>query len=86
MFSLIERFMNNLTKETLNGYAKNANINFSEEELDFAYRFTKKNWQSILANHGIFNIKKYADKFTPENYQIILKLYKENLQKYNHYL
>jgi hypothetical protein len=42
MFSLIERFMNNLTKETLNGYAKNANINFSEEELDFAYRFTKK--------------------------------------------
>lgn len=86
MFVLIERYINNLTIHDLNNLAISKEIYLSEEELTFAYDFIKKNWQTILANHGMFDIDKYKNKFSDENFFKIKKIIKEATIKYSHYL
>ena len=86
MFSLLERYINNLSIDQVNNYALANNISLNEEELNFTYSFIKKNWQNIFTNHGNFDISRYKDRYTEENYIKIVKLYKESLQKYSHYL
>lgn len=86
MFILIERYMNNLTKETVNNFALKNNIELSNEELDFTYDFVKKNWKTVLSNHGIFDLEKYKEKFSSENFPKVQKLLKESLLKYHDYL
>lgn len=78
--------MNNLTKETVNNFALKNNIELSNEELDFTYDFVKKNWKTVLSNHGIFDLEKYKEKFSPENFPKVQKLLKESLFKYHDYL
>ena len=84
MFILIERYINNLTIHDLNNLAISNDILLSNEELSFAFEFIKKNWQTILANHGIFDIDKYKDRFSEENFYKIKKLIKDSLLKYGH--
>ena len=86
MYVLIERYINNLDIHDLNNLAISNGIAFSPEELDFSYRFIKQNWQTILANHGVFDIDKYKDQFSEENFVKIKKLIKEYTMKYSHYL
>lgn len=86
MFILIERYMNNLSKETVNNFALKNNIELSNEELDFTYDFVKKNWKTVLSNHGIFDLEKYKEKFSSENFPKVQKLLKESLFKYHDYL
>ena len=64
MLNLIERFMNNITKEQVNNFALSKNVHFSEDELDFTYDFVKKNWRSIVANPTLLNLDRYR-KFFP---------------------
>ena len=68
MFILIERYINNLTIHDLNNLAISNDILLSNEELSFAFEFIKKNWQTILANHGVFDIDRYKDRFSEENF------------------
>ena len=84
MFILIERYINNLTIHDLNNLAISNNILLSNEELSFAFEFFKKNWQTILANHGVFDIDRYKDRFSEENFYKIKKLIKDSLLKYGH--
>ncbi len=86
MYTLIERYINNLSLHDLKNLAINKNINLSDEELTFSYNFIKTNWKNILNNHGIFDIEKYKDKFTEENFNKIKQLLKESLQKYSKYI
>ncbi len=86
MFALIERYINNLTINDLNNLAITKGIGLSESELNFAYNFIKKNWQSVLSNHGMFDIDKYRDKFSEDNFNKIKKLIKEYSIKYGSYL
>lgn len=86
MYTMIERYINNLDKSKVNEFAQSKNINFSEEELNFIYAFVKKNWQPIIANHGKFEINHLKDHFSEENFNNILKVYKEYLIKYSSYL
>ena len=78
MYILIERYINNLTINDLNYLALNNNINLSNDELNFSFAFIKKNWKTILGNHGVFDIEK--------NFEKIKQLYKELKIKYNNYL
>lgn len=78
--------MNNLSKETVNNFALKNNIELSNEELDFTYDFVKKNWKTVLSNHGIFDLEKYKEKFSSENFPKVQKLLKESLFKYHDYL
>ncbi len=86
MFILIERYLDNLSLEDLNNLAINKGINLSPDELNFSYNFIKKNWKTILSNHGVFNMDKYQDKFSEENFQKIKILIKEYRTKYSNYL
>ncbi|MGM9834187.1 MAG: hypothetical protein ACI31M_00180 [Bacilli bacterium] len=86
MFGLIERYMSKLTKEDVLKFAISNNVNLSESELDFTYQFVKKNWQTILSNHGNFDIDRYKGNFSEENFTKIKKLIKEYATKYSRYI
>ena len=86
MFILIERYINNMSIHDLNNLAISKGIGLSSEELEFSYSFIKKNWKNILSNKGMFDIDKYRNKFSEENFVKIKFLYKEMLFKYGSYL
>lgn len=86
MFNMIERYMNNLKKDDINRFALKNNVNLSEEELNFTYAFVIKNWKMILSNPSSFNLERYKDKFSNENYQKINRLIKEYLTRYQAFL
>ncbi len=43
MFNIIERYINNMSKEDVNNFAIKKNINLNENELDFTDKVIKKN-------------------------------------------
>ena len=86
MFSLLERYIHNLDINTVSDFALKNNIILNNEELDFTYNFIKKNWQTIFANHGVFDISRYKSKYSEENFSKIVILYKDILKKYSRYL
>lgn len=86
MLNLIERFMNNLTKEQINNFAISKNIEFNNEELDFTYDFVKKNWRSIISNPTLLNLERYQDKYNPDNFRKIKQVFFEYSQKYQNFL
>ncbi len=86
MFNIINRYMSLLKKEDVENFALKNNVSLNEEELNFTYEFVKKNWQIILNNPNAFNLEKYKNRFTEENYAKIEKLIKEYLKKYQAFL
>ncbi len=86
MFGLIKRYMELLTIEQVKDFALKNNVFLNEKELDFTYKFVKKNWESILANPNMLNLERYKDNFSEENYHKIKKLMVIYYQKYGHYL
>lgn len=86
MFILIEKYIDKLTINDLNNLALNKDIHLSPEELDFSYHFIKKNWQSVLSNYNLFDINKYKNMYSEENFIKIKKLIREYTIKYGHYL
>ena len=86
MFNIIERFINNMTKDDVNNFAISKNIHLSESELDYTYNFIKKNYKSMLQNPKLFNIERYRNNYSEENFTKISKVYQEYFQKYANYL
>lgn len=86
MFNLIERYMNQVTKEKVNTFALNNGITLSDEELSFTHEFIQKNWKQILTNHGEVNLDKYKEKFSNENFPKVKRLYSEYINRYKNYL
>lgn len=86
MIVLIERYINNMSIHDLNNLAISKGIDLSNEELDFSYKFIKKNWKNVLSNYSLFDFNKYRDKFSEENFIKIKKLIKEYTMKYGNYL
>ena len=82
MFILIERYINNMSIHDLNNLEISKGIGLSNDELNFSYDFILKNWKNILSNKGMFDINKYQDKFSEDNFIKIKSLYKEMLLKY----
>jgi len=78
--------MNLLTKEDVQKFAIKNNVNLNEEELEFTYIFVKKNWKNILGNPNAFQLNRYKDKFTEENFQKINRLINEYRIKYQSFL
>ena len=78
--------MSKLTKEDVNNFAIKNNVTFSEEELNFTYDFVNKNWKTILGNHGMFDMSRYKEKFSEENYNKMQILVKQYTFKYRDYL
>ena len=86
MFNLIERFINKMSVEDIRNFATSKNINLSDAELNFTYDFVKKNYKNVLANPKLFNLDRYKNNYTEENYHKISKVWQEYSQKYSNYL
>ena len=86
MHSIIERFISRMTKEDINNFAISKDINLSENELDFTYNFVKKNYKEMLDNPQLFDINRYQNNYTKENFNKIVKVYNEYYNKYSYYL
>ena len=83
MNKIIERYINNLTKDKVNEFAISKNIVLDDNELDFTYNFIKKNYQTILSNPSLLNMNSYKNKFSSDNFAKINKLIDEYYTKYH---
>ena len=86
MYNIIELYINKLKKEDVANFAISKGVFLSSEELDFTYDFIKKNWQDIVKNPNLFEIDRYKNKYTPENFIKIKKVFQEYFQKFGNYL
>lgn len=83
MYSLIERYINRMTKEDMNNFLVKKNIYLNDNELNYSYLFIKKNWNQILSSSNMIDLKRYKNNFSVENYSKIVNLYKEYFTKYH---
>lgn len=81
MFQLIKNYVSTLTKEKLNELALSKDINLSTDELDFSFRFLKKNYEALYSNPNI-DLSKFKSHFTEENYKKITTLIDEYKSRY----
>ena len=81
MFKLIKNYISNMTKEDIVKFTQKNGIFLSESELDFTYRFIKKNYEALYANPNV-DLSKYKENYTEENYQKMMKLIAEYKSKY----
>lgn len=70
-----------MTKEDIVKFTQKNGIFLSESELDFTYRFIKKNYEALYANPNV-DLSKYKENYTEENYQKMMKLIAEYKSKY----
>ena len=75
-----------MTKEDINNFAIKKGCNLSDDELDFTYFFIKKNWQDILKRPNLFNIDKYKNHYSEDNFKKIKQVYKEYYQKFSSFV
>ena len=81
MFQLIKNYVSTLTKDKLENFAISKGIYLDENELDFVYRFIKRNYEMLYANPNI-DLSKYKQYLNEENYNKIINLVNEYKKKY----
>lgn len=86
MYNLISRYMTNLSEEDVFKFATSKDVHLSPEELSFTYNFIKKNWEQVIKNPSILNLERYRDKYSPENFNKIKKLFHEYSARYQAFL
>ena len=68
MLNLIEPYINNISKTDINNFALKNNINLNNNELEFIYNFIKTRYKDVLNNPSNFNLVKYKQNFSNENF------------------
>ena len=68
MFNVVESYINKMTKSDINNFAIKNNINLNSNELDFIYNFIKTKYKEVLNNPNSFNLVKYKNNFSNENF------------------
>ena len=86
MNNLIKYYINKLTIKDVSNFAISKNIHLSNDELNFTYNFIKNNYEEIFIYKKNFNIDKYKNYFSEENFPKIKTLLTEYLIKFNNYL
>ena len=86
MFNMIDKYMQRMTKDDINNFAKKKGANLSNEELDFTYSFIKKNYKEILKNPSLFKLERYENKYSKENFPKVKKVFTEYFSKYQRFL
>lgn len=81
MFQLIKNYVSKMTKDDVTMFTNKNGIYLSDSELDFVYRFIKKNYEALYANPNI-DLSKYKNHFSEENYEKLIKLVNEYKMKY----
>lgn len=81
MFQLIKNYISRMTKDDIVKFTQKNDIFLSEQELDFTYRFIKKNYEALYANPNV-DLSKYKNNFSEENYTKMMKLIAEYKSRY----
>lgn len=85
MYNLVNKFINNMSLEDVNNFARRKNIILSQSELEFTYMFLKKNASDILKNPKLFDIDRFEHKYSKENFIKIKKVFIEYFSKYQRF-
>ena len=75
MFNIIERYIIKMTKEDINNFALSKDIHLSADELNYTYDFIKKNYKTMLTSPKLFNINRYKNNYSEENFSKIYLKY-----------
>lgn len=81
MFQLVKNYVAKMTREDVVKFSTKKGIILSESEVDFVYRFVKKNYEALYANPNI-DLTKYKCHFSEENFTKLMKLVSEYKSKY----
>lgn len=68
MLNVIESYIQNINKNDIYNFALKNNINLNNNELDFIYNFIKTRYKEVLSNPSAFNLVKYKNNFSNENF------------------
>lgn len=68
MLNVIESYVQNINKNDIYNFALKNNINLNNNELDFIYNFIKTRYKEVLSNPSSFNLVKYKNNFSNENF------------------
>lgn len=86
MYNLIKAYMGRMTIQDVNNFAVSKNIQLSPEELQFVYEFISKNWEQVIKNPKLLHLDRYKDRFSPENFKKIKKLFLEYSSRYSSFI
>ena len=78
---IIKKYINYLTPNDIKMYAQKNNIEVNNQEVQIIYNYIKKYYLEILNNNESCFLK-LKKEIRPDLYNIIMKLYQENKQKY----
>lgn len=78
--------MGRMTIQDVNNFAISKNIILSAEELQFVYDFISKNWEQVVKNPKLLNLDRYKNRFSPENFEKIKKLFLEYSSRYSSFI
>ncbi len=81
MFQLIKNYISKMTPMDIDNFAKKNGIYLSDQELDFTFRFVKKNYEALYANPYL-DLTKYKSHYSDENFDKMMKLINEYRAKY----
>lgn len=81
MFQLIKNYVSKMTREDVQKFALKNDIYLSDSEIDFTYRFIKRNYEALYANPNI-DLSKYKSNYSEENYTKLMKLITSYKSKY----
>lgn len=85
MKSLIKNYVNKLTKEKIDKFAKKHDIFLNENELNYLLNFIKSNINDLLKNDESY-LDEVKRNITYNNYNKILNLHNYYKNKYKGYL
>ena len=86
MYNLIKAYMGRMTINDVNNFAISKNIHLSSEELNFVYDFISKNWEQIVRNPKLLNLDRFKERFSPENFEKVKKLFLEYSARYSSFI
>ena len=78
---LVKKYINRLSINDLEKFAKKNNISYTKEELNTVYNFILNNYNDLL-NENIRVFENIKNKISPALYKKLLNLYIEYKQKY----
>lgn len=82
MFQMIKNYIDKMSIDDIDNLAKKNDIYLSKDELEYSYKFIKRNYEALYANPNI-NLNKFRNHYSPENFDKIVKRINELKDKYN---
>lgn len=80
----IQNYLNHITINDVDQFARNNDIILNKSELDFVFQLIKNDGLSIIKNKDSFDLRQYQSHLSTENYPKIEKLINIYLEKYGH--